>query len=320
MGRARTGRVSGNEMDGGSEDASEPTLELYRASSGRKALVQEHRSAGSLPVSLMRVEQDAAELVVPAVPEVVVALALESDLDFRWNVGDGWAGRRSTTGDMCLIPADTDVAFEFSRDREVLLMSLPADALGKMLDRETGQRPSALEPLTGRTLFRDTETSEAIFRTWHESEHQDGAASLMIDGLTRSLVARLLRLADAREPAPTRIGRLDAAALARIEEYVDAYLAEPLTIAELAALVPLSPSRFTRSFRESTGTAPWAWVLERRVRRAARWLAHPAGSSAEGSITAIALACGFSSQSHLTRAFRARHGTTPARYRRDAAR
>ena len=174
--------------------------------------------------------------------------------------------------------------------------------------------------LTDRTLFRDPGVRDTMLGIWHQSVRHDAAASLMVDGLTRSLVARLLRLADAPEPAAVRVGRLDAAALARIEEYVDAHLAEPLTIAELAALVPLSPSRFTRSFRESTGTAPWAWVLERRVRRAANWLAHPAGSSAEGSITAIALACGFSSQSHLTRAFRARHNTTPARYRRDAAR
>ena len=121
--------------------------EVYRTSSVYEAFPQEHRTAGSLPVSLLRVEQDACEMVDPAVPEIVIALSLESDLAFRRNVGDGWHGGRSTTGDVCLNPADAEAAFEFSDRHEVLMAALPSNALAEMLDRETGQRPSALDPL-----------------------------------------------------------------------------------------------------------------------------------------------------------------------------
>ncbi len=296
--------------------------EFYRTS-GYAAFPQEHHTAGSLPVSFLRAEQQAHDLVDPAVPEVVLCTSLASEMDYRWNLGDGWRGRRLVTGDMNLAPVDTEIAFECSGDHEILAMTLPVRALEAMLDRETGQRLSALEPLTGRTLFRDAELRETMLRMWHESVRHDAAASLMVDGLTRSLVARLLRLAGRGGPAgPVRTGRLDAVSLARVEAYVDAHLGEALTLDALASLVPLSASQFTRAFRETTGRTPWAWVLERRVRRAAELLRTGGTHDPDGtaSITAIALNCGFSSQSHLTQMFRTRYGTTPARYRRDAGR
>ncbi|MDT1062613.1 helix-turn-helix transcriptional regulator [Paracoccus sp. CPCC 101403] len=54
---------------------------------------------------------------------------------------------------------------------------------------------------------------------------------------------------------------------------------------------------------------PHAWITERRVGRARHLLrgAMP--------IAQVAFACGFSSQSHLTRAFRKLAGRTPAEYR-----
>jgi AraC family transcriptional regulator len=64
-------------------------------------------------------------------------------------------------------------------------------------------------------------------------------------------------------------------------------------------------------FRESTGTTPHQYVMQRRIARAEKML-----SENELGVAEIAVACGFSSQAHLTLAFKKQTGLAPAEYRR----
>lgn len=95
----------------------------------------------------------------------------------------------------------------------------------------------------------------------------------------------------------------------RIVEFVDAHLHETIRLADLAAVAGLSPFHLQRSFLASRGVSPQIFVAHRRVEQAKALL------RGRQPISAIAFACGFSSQSHLTRVFRAATGVTPAAYR-----
>jgi AraC family transcriptional regulator len=99
----------------------------------------------------------------------------------------------------------------------------------------------------------------------------------------------------------------------RIDEHIEAYLDAPLRLDELAALANLSAFHFQRMFRASHGVSPQGWVLRRRLERARMLL------RGHTPVVWIATACGFSSQSHLTRVFKAATGTTPAAYRKATA-
>jgi AraC family transcriptional regulator len=90
-------------------------------------------------------------------------------------------------------------------------------------------------------------------------------------------------------------------------------LGEDLALADLAALVGLSPYHFARAFKASTGSAPHRYLMERRVERAKELLA-----TTGQSVTEIAHACGFASSQHLATVFRRFVGTTPKQYRRDS--
>ena len=83
------------------------------------------------------------------------------------------------------------------------------------------------------------------------------------------------------------------------------------SVAELAEQCGLSRSHFAKAFKVSLGTPPHHWLVRQRV--------HLAGEMLERTnerISAIALNCGFSDQSHLTRSFRAMVGSSPAAWRR----
>jgi AraC family transcriptional regulator len=78
----------------------------------------------------------------------------------------------------------------------------------------------------------------------------------------------------------------------------------------MASEVNVSPVYLVRAFKGAVGEAPHRYVLSRRIERAKELL-----RDAELSIVEIALATGFSSQSHLSSWFRRFVGVSPAVYR-----
>lgn len=134
---------------------------------------------------------------------------------------------------------------------------------------------------------------------------------LAVDHLTQWLLLQVVERHSAlRQPVPQVRGGLSNEQTRRIREYIEANLAETLSLQHLAELVHLSPWHFARLFRVSFGQPPHRYLLHRRLERARHLL-----RSSDAKIMAIALECGFSDQSQFTRAFRQHFGMTPGRYR-----
>ncbi|WP_334186269.1 helix-turn-helix domain-containing protein [Novosphingobium sp.] len=92
-------------------------------------------------------------------------------------------------------------------------------------------------------------------------------------------------------------------------------LGRPVSIAEIARACGLSPCYFIKAFTGTVGTSPYTWLIDRRVEMACVLI----GASSR-PLAQIALECGFCDQSHLTRTFAKRLGTTPARWRQSQIR
>lgn len=94
-----------------------------------------------------------------------------------------------------------------------------------------------------------------------------------------------------------------------------AYLQEnynkPLSLGELAALVPFSEAQFCRSFKRLTGVTPFRYLIRYRVLQSCTEL-----SGTNKKITDIALSHGFNNISYYNRAFLQIMGMTPSEYRK----
>lgn len=106
-------------------------------------------------------------------------------------------------------------------------------------------------------------------------------------------------------------GTIAKATFRRVQEHIDAHLGQEITLGELAHVAGLGRDSFARRFRATTGVAPYAYVIEQRMRRAEDLLAR-----GDLDLARIACALGFSSQSHFTTTFRRQRGLTPLAYRR----
>jgi AraC family transcriptional regulator len=209
------------------------------------------------------------------------------------------------------------------RDRPGALTFVPAGAERSGFYREVDLHYSALWidpglPLSGcerlsalPTLVNGSEAGIgallASLRSDLSSGHRPHA--VYIEHLVALVILRLAMLDGTPPPAP-RHGRLGRKTLGRVEEYVEANIGADISLSSLARIADMPVDTFARRFKASTGQAPYAFVTERRVRRAAALLGRT-----DMAIGAIAYALGFSSQSHFTTTFRRTTGTTPRAYR-----
>ncbi|HEX5322648.1 MAG TPA: helix-turn-helix domain-containing protein [Capsulimonadaceae bacterium] len=93
-------------------------------------------------------------------------------------------------------------------------------------------------------------------------------------------------------------------------EHIRQRLGEPLTLADLAELASLSPSRFGRLFRAETGLTPQQYIETRRIEAARELL-----DMTNRSVSAIAQAVGFESAFYFSLRFKRATGMSPSEYR-----
>jgi AraC family transcriptional regulator len=97
----------------------------------------------------------------------------------------------------------------------------------------------------------------------------------------------------------------------RLMAYIDAHLTGTIRIEELAELLNLSESHFSRTFRCTFGTSAHDYLTRRRIE-----VSQSLMLTTREPLCAIALRCGLSDQSHFTRVFRRMVGETPFAWRR----
>ena len=91
--------------------------------------------------------------------------------------------------------------------------------------------------------------------------------------------------------------------------YIKENLTEDLSLEKVADFVSVSPIHFHNSFKAAVGKTLREYVEEQRIKKAIHLL-----MSTECSLTEIAFACGFSSQSYFSYVFKRRMQKTPREY------
>jgi AraC-like DNA-binding protein len=118
--------------------------------------------------------------------------------------------------------------------------------------------------------------------------------------LQREQYARLLAIA-AAESASNPVSA--------VLTYVREHLSEPLTVADMAEQVNLSPSAFAHLFRDVTGRSPYQFLKEMRLDRARELLV-----DGRFAVARVSKEVGYASVSHFISEFRTRFGVTPRAY------
>jgi AraC-like DNA-binding protein len=98
--------------------------------------------------------------------------------------------------------------------------------------------------------------------------------------------------------------------LLKAKDLADARYFEPLEVDDLAAAAGLSKAHFSREFRRAFGESPHAYLLTRRLERAASLL-----RNTDRSVADICLSVGLQSIGSFTTSFSRTFGLSPTAYR-----
>ncbi len=98
--------------------------------------------------------------------------------------------------------------------------------------------------------------------------------------------------------------------LLRAKDLADARYFEPLEVDDLACVANLSRAHFSREFRRAFGESPHAYLLTRRLERAASLL-----RSTDRSVADVCFSVGLQSVGSFTTSFKQTFGMTPSAYR-----
>jgi AraC family transcriptional regulator len=166
----------------------------------------------------------------------------------------------------------------------------------------------AAEILPREPVFDEPGDLATLLRRLHlEMAAGDPGAALIRQGLVLELFGAFARRSRAAERRPPQWA-LAADALLRERP------AHRWSAAELSAAVGVSPFQLARGVRRAFGETVGDRLRRARLEAARMQLGIPGNDLAE-----VAYSCGFSDQSHLTRAFRRAYGITPGAFRKSAA-
>lgn len=119
---------------------------------------------------------------------------------------------------------------------------------------------------------------------------------------------------DARELTSGSFVSVDKSSESRrvktVKQYIVDHYSEPLTLDELASLIGMSPSSFSRFFRRRTGKTLIDYISDIRLGMAARSLV-----DSTKNISEICYACGYNNLANFNRAFKSKKGMTPKEFR-----
>ncbi|HEX5202905.1 MAG TPA: helix-turn-helix domain-containing protein [Actinoplanes sp.] len=155
-------------------------------------------------------------------------------------------------------------------------------------------------------IFTSAGTAAGIDLCLHLIRMDHGSAAA--EAVARGMVLGPQRAARQAPPPPPR--RPDNG-IDELLEWVLGNLHEDLSIDVLARRAFLSTRSFARRFRAATGTSPYAWILEQRVRLAQQLLE----TDPRVGVEEAAGRAGFSSAALLRQHFQRRFGCSPSAYR-----
>ncbi len=240
---------------------------------------------------------------------VMLALGTRASVcEYRVDGGNAKT-HRMRRGDFTFLPVGHQLCSSYAGTTQHFALLLDRNALQEDVHRSVFRLPFDIEPIVlGRA---DPSVDRLLAALETECRNPGYADSLYCSHLAHALLVQLVlrQTPPVDTPAADPLSRYR---ISQLHEYIEANLGSRLTIQELAAVIDVGPSHLSRLFKRATAVPLHQYVLSRRLAKARTLLLR-----SDAPLSQVALATGFSSQSHLTSTFSRLVGQSPSRFRQN---
>jgi AraC family transcriptional regulator len=247
---------------------------------------------------------------IGAMPYVVVCMHLGPSVAVSCMRGGVIRAGREIAGDLEIVPARTPSAWRTDQSGTTLIICVP-DALLRIVATQLDRDPASID-IADRFQMRDPIIEHIGWALKADIDAGRVGGRPLRESLGAALAVQLLqRHYHGSLPMRRTRGGLRQEVLERVMSHIEDNLGGKLSLAEIAAVAEMSVSHLKALFRNATGLPVYEYVLRRRVERAQLLLRDQSLPVAH-----VALATGFSHQSHLARHMQRILGSTPAAVRK----
>lgn len=286
---------------------------LFQLSSAPAFVARQVRMA-SLAVTELRSDDPIIGMTdsVPIEDAFLLSLMFRDIPDHEvWEDGRPLQRKTIIAGQFHLRDLKREQAALIERPHHSLQFYLPRTALDAIADESQARRIDDLSYQPGEPMHDPVvwHLGSSLLPAFREPAR---ANRLFIEHVISALGTHVAQVYGGMRPGFKQQGGLAKWQEAQAKELLASSLKDATSLRDIATICGLSVSHFSRAFKESTGIAPYQWMILRRIDVAKVMLVDPRVSLAE-----IALECGFSDQSHFTRVFSKACGLTPGAWRRN---
>ena len=245
-------------------------------------------------------------LEVPEMENVIIAIHLGAPTRLDCRRGCRRFVGTAVHGGIDIIPDQTPSRWEiFDRKDTALLLGLPKQLL-RAAAKECGVDDIRME-IANRFQIRDVQLENLGWAIKNELDLGCPSGRLYLDGLSLAVASRVVTQHSslANRKMGVREGLSDGR-LRLVLSFIEEHLADDLSLERIADVAGISATHLKVVFRGSMGLPVHRYVIHRRVERAKTLL-----METDSSVAEIALAAGFSHQSHMARHMRRILGVAP---------
>ncbi|MEM8824784.1 MAG: helix-turn-helix transcriptional regulator [Pseudomonadota bacterium] len=212
--------------------------------------------------------------------------------------------------DIIVTPAGIRSGWRWFAQSDVIVVTLDPAAVDKFAERELGMLLSDRQ-FEDLPQFADADLCQAGVMLRDTIQAGDMTSAVMFEAMARVFLVKLLQKYGQRRPEDVALSaKFTSAHYKRVLGHVRDNLDRTIVLEDLAREVGMSPSHFSRVFKEVMGKTPMQFVMSYRIEQAIGMMEDP-----DLQLGQIALDCGFADQAHFTRSFKQLIGITPSAHR-----
>ena len=251
--------------------------------------------------------QPAGETLGADIPYHILAINAGSAYDYESKIDDRYCRGTFAAGNISLYPALQRMPYRWHRDTSILYINLSQELLVRNAIELFG---CDRVELCVNHSSEDKLLQQLGLALKANLEPGSRESAVYAQTMANAIAVHLLKnYATKSHKLPQIKGGLSPQKQGRVLRYIDENLERKISLVDLAAIAQLSQHHFARAFKQSLGSSPHQYLIQTRVLRAQQLL-----KNTDLEIDEIAIACGFSNQSHLHRHFKKLTGITPKQF------
>ncbi|MEM8774891.1 MAG: AraC family transcriptional regulator [Pseudomonadota bacterium] len=264
---------------------------------------------GALPFTVFDVFHPSGDYPDPPVPEFALFSITKGNAKSHFGYGGRRMNERCRPGVLGLAPPSVSAEYTTDGPLGYVGIAIPEPTVDLFFQESAGASSNCLN-----VLHQGTFRNDALAALLPLIACEAKAGHLKSDIVADAMLVTILSLLDSSARPHTsekQIARLSRSEIRLLTEFIEENLGHPIRLFELANLLGVSEAHLVRACKTSLGLTPHRFVMARRLDKACTMI-----STSKESFVQIALAAGFSSQSHMSDTIRRHTGITPRSLRK----